>query len=178
MEEYMEEYRIIGQRVTCKINGVDIKDAKMQREGDRWFICQNLINYNSCENTLGYKYSYDIANGSGFARAYSGVEDLKKNNNMDLKPFKETLEDVEEGDILIDDYGNKRLVLGRAGRMVWLSNNDEEPILICNAYAHTIRQLKKKGFKFEEEKEEVLELTLDKIAEKFGKDVKNIKVKK
>lgn len=55
-----------GQRVTCKIMGLVIKDAKISFSIDktvdsrekRYFICQNYKQGNDAVNKLGYKYSW------------------------------------------------------------------------------------------------------------------------
>lgn len=60
-----------------------------------------------------------------------------------LIPYEKTLDDVEEGDVLVDVCGVEYTVIGRAGLMVWISNS---AIASCSYTAWTIPELKKDGF--------------------------------
>jgi hypothetical protein len=48
-----------GDRVTCKINGIEITDAKISVDTDGdLYICQNVQNGIDAQDKLGYKYSW------------------------------------------------------------------------------------------------------------------------
>ena len=64
-----------------------------------------------------------------------------------LPPKPRTLDDVKEGDVLIEQTGDRRLVLGRTGRMVYMSYTEKEPKMSqWNTY--TIAYLVSMNFKF------------------------------
>ena len=54
----------IGKRIRCIIYNEDLEseliidDAKLQKEGSFYFICQNLADGAECLNKLGYIYSW------------------------------------------------------------------------------------------------------------------------
>lgn len=52
-----------GMRVTCKIDGKEISDAKISMEGDSMYICQNVLSGSGCKDKLGYKYSWFVTSG-------------------------------------------------------------------------------------------------------------------
>ena len=74
---------MIGKKVTCKIEGKVINDAKIQKDGAKYYICQNIKNGNLAEDLLGYKCSWSIETGSSI--------NLKKNHITDLKLVSELL---------------------------------------------------------------------------------------
>lgn len=63
------------------------------------------------------------------------------------------LNKIKEGDVLVDGGGYKQTVLGRAGRVIWvtLTSYGEEPGMI---FIYTIGQIIKDGWKFWEEEKE------------------------
>ena len=73
-----------GLKVFCEIYSVDyvclykIKNAKLHYEGDEWYICQDKAAGKSCNNKLGYKYSWGIYQGR--------YEDLANNRVYKLRP--------------------------------------------------------------------------------------------
>jgi hypothetical protein len=51
-----------GMKVTCRIENIDIKDAKLHFEDSYWYLCQNeKAGCSLCKNKLGYKYSWKIS---------------------------------------------------------------------------------------------------------------------
>lgn len=55
---------LAGARVTCKINGKFVKNARIQHSHGGYYICQNSHNGDPCDDKLGYKFSWSIATGS------------------------------------------------------------------------------------------------------------------
>ena len=51
-----------GDSVTCKINDIDITDAKIYVEEDCFYVCQNEKTGEDAPDKLGYEYSYIIQN--------------------------------------------------------------------------------------------------------------------
>lgn len=64
-----------------------------------------------------------------------------------------TLDDVKEGDVLVDSFGRKRLVLDRSGRIVTISYNDIEPDN-DSWECFTIKKIKDSDWKFADQPEE------------------------
>lgn len=55
----------IGDHISCAIMQGDgtlctIKDARLNREGEFFFLCQNFIEGLDCMEKFGYRYSYAI----------------------------------------------------------------------------------------------------------------------
>jgi len=75
---------MVGKKVTCKIHSHIIKDAKIQKTGDNYYICQNSKQGSSCgSDKLGYSYSWCVNNGS--------LEIMKNNNLYDLELVEKAL---------------------------------------------------------------------------------------
>ena len=88
-----------NQKVTCEIDGIKITDAKISiDESGNPFICQNEVDGSEAEDKLGYKYSWLL------------TKDFTSIDVKNLKPVKETIRDIEIGDILIRD-GDEQMVL-------------------------------------------------------------------
>lgn len=143
-----------GKKVTCKIEGKKITDAKINihKNGDV-LICQNKKDGYATSNKLGYKYSW---------RLLYKNQDFEEGNDsvFNLKLEDRTIEDVQEGDLIEDKVGNFHRVLGKAGKAVFLSRawskNEGE-----NRYYHcgfTISELKEEGYTLVDEtkKEETI----------------------
>jgi len=127
----------VGNRCIVSIEGAVITDARLQKEGSMWYICQDVKYGLLCKDQLGYKYSWlvDTIN-------YAGGVDY-------LKPYEVK---YKEGDVLVDGDGDKRMVLGVCGRVYFMSsvNNFEE-----YNRGFTKEELDKDGFKlFQEEEKE------------------------
>ena len=135
-----------GQRCTCERYGTKITDAKISINKDKKiYICQNIVDGNTADNKLGYKYSFWLGDLDNL-----GIDFEKKSKGewlTNLKLFNKTIETA----------------------FVKVSNGN-----------FTIQELKNMGYKLKDEPEEEQEtiLTMDDVAEKFGVDVKNLKIKK
>lgn len=151
------------------------------------------------KSPLTVNYDGDKLYGDHYKRSYEGrvyeIEDIthgfyviNKNYFTDemLEPAVKTLDNLEVGDVLKHD-GNYVKVQGITGNIVFISRSspytDEADSFTKAAFEDSfmfssINELKRKGYKVKQPVEEKLELTLKEIAEKFGKDVKDIKIKK
>lgn len=100
-------------------------------------------------------------------------------DNWEIEFMDRTLQDCVVGDILIDINNTfMQKVLGRLNDLVFISE-----IAFFDKASRGVyhwKELEESGWKIkgEEPKEEVVELTIDQIAEKFGIDPKNVRVKK
>jgi hypothetical protein len=155
-----------GMKVTCKINGKEIKDAKVSIDSDGdMYICQNVILGKGTRDHLGYTFAW-----------------LYREDGVvtDLKPVKDILdiETYEVGDKLVFERDDIRTVLGICGRLVFLSMSNL-PHRFYNCY--TIEEIKSYegvAFKDQPKEDDIVELTMDDIAELKGVPVSRIKIKK
>jgi hypothetical protein len=107
-----------GARVTCTIEGKEIRDAKLQYEKGEWYICQNEREGNSCEDKLGYKYSWVFDEDNP---AEQGVVSLSL-----LNPIKKG-DDIEGERLLksgLDIITDKEGIMFKAGDVVERINDD------------------------------------------------------
>jgi hypothetical protein len=125
-----------GQRVTCNIDGTLIKDAKIQKENGKFYICQNEINRSISKDKLGYEYSWCIGRGT--------KEDLKYFKVTDLKLLPYTIENIDYPDIIENETGRMK-VLARINDLVFVSYLSEfNDSFSC---PFLISELKRRGFK-------------------------------
>jgi hypothetical protein len=68
--------------------------------------------------------------------------------------------------------------MGVAGKMVWLSNTVDEADFTDSLQLYTMIELKNDGFTFKDQEPEVMELSMDEVAKKFGKPASEIRIKK
>jgi hypothetical protein len=66
---------LIGKRVTCTIQGNVVPDGRIQKEGEKYYICQDKCAGSECKDKLGYKHSWSLLGGT--------VENIK-NHNVDV----------------------------------------------------------------------------------------------
>jgi len=93
------------------------------------------------------------------------------------EPKKEiTLDTLKWKDVVIDENGNEQIVLGVLNDSILLSSHNFD---YSGNWFHK-KELQNRGYVIKQATppQEKLELTLDQIAEKFGVDVINIKIKK
>ena len=156
-----------GDRVTCNINGVKIKDARISMDmcGDM-YLCQNdiLTFDDKADDSLGYSFSFPITSVDS--------------EEYDIKLKEKTLDDLEVGDILVAKrhFNNKaceKKVLGICGLVYFLSEIDDFGISCSN---FTIQEIKEDyTLKKEEDQEEPEEITMAQLEKELGRKVKIIK---
>lgn len=132
-----------GQRVTCEINGVKIDDAKISIDytGDV-YICQNVSEGAQADDLLGYRYSRFIIGRCN----HDNTERIKITFPL------RTLDDLEEGDVVVDKYGDERKVLGACGEVYFLSRWDNFKKAIGDCC--TLEEIKQAGYTLKQEEEE------------------------
>ena len=151
-----------GDRVTCNISGVKIKDAKISIDmcGDM-YLCQNvfLAFDDRADDELGYLFSFPVTSADS--------------EEYDIKLAEKTLDNLEVGDILVSQYRSKK-VLGICGLVYFLSDSDCHNTSSKN---YTIEEIKDMyTLKQEEEPEdEPEELTMAELEKELGRKVKIIK---
>lgn len=89
----------------------------------------------------------------------------------DLAPINRTIEDVREGDKIVDTDGDVREVLTVCGQMVFATHANQEYRKDPDNYTiFTIKELMGKGYKIVQPKTEpeTVEMTVAEVAEKLG----------
>lgn len=72
---------LIGKKITCKIQNTYIDDAEITKNGNIFFILQNLKDGNEARNKKGYKYSWVVDYGSSSELRTLQVKDIKLKQN-------------------------------------------------------------------------------------------------
>lgn len=133
-----------GQRVTCEIDGKKVDDAKIAiDEYGSIFICQNKIYGCATSAKFGYKCSFCI---------FADKDGVLNDRVTNLKFLPRTLDDIEEGDVVVDKYGDERKVLGACGEVYFLSRWDNFKKAIGDCC--TLEEIKQAGYTLKQEEEE------------------------
>lgn len=88
-----------------------------------------------------------------------------------------TLRTLEYGDVVVDEDGDECFVMGRAGAMVWLSDDENEATHFSYTTPYTVLELEKKGFTIKGQTEDLVEVTLEEVARLKGIDVSKLRIK-
>lgn len=168
-----------GRRFRCKIAGTPV-EGKIRVEGDYAYLCQDKKSGTDCTDKLGYKYSWIVHTGSASALDLNLVTDFQ------LLPMTaaeiEAYKDWQVGDKINCD-GILREVIFRSGELVVCKELNDMGFW-KKGYAsanYTCDELYNKGYRLVAEpveEEEVVEVTMDEIAEKMGVPVERLRVKK
>ena len=67
---------LIGAWVSCYIEGTFIPEGRIQRERDKYYICQNLKLGNAPDDRLGFEKGWCIEDGSARCGNNNGVTNL------------------------------------------------------------------------------------------------------
>lgn len=136
LKDFIKQAEKIGSRNRCEvcIEGTEITDARLQFEDGEWFICQNVIGGIDCSDKLGYEYSFRVS------------FEIETGRVSYLRPFKKTLYNLDEGDIVVDEDGYlrfERMVLGVCGKAYVMSeiNNFEKASVVWTA-----KELERHGY--------------------------------
>ena len=132
-------------------------------------VCGTFIRvdgkYIKITKVSGEYYFYDILD-----------KDLKKIdycnsclNDKHLEPYEKTWETLQEGDVVIDDDGKEREVLGVCGKVYHLSGRQNKKHYGLNS---TIQEMKDYGFTIKDAKPIIEELTVEEICKELGREVK------
>ena len=161
------------RKFTCKINNVPVKGT-IKVEDDEVFLCQDVKEGIRCGDTLGYKYSWTVKDGS--------PEELRSNEVSDFKLLKFSKKDIEEykdwriGDIISDGISTLEVIFISRELVVCKNIIDKRA-----TSPYTCDELYDSGFRLvvpEEAMEDFVEITIDEIARWKGVDPSLIKIKK
>lgn len=139
-----------GQRVTCEIDGVKIDDAKISiGKNGLIYLCSNSKSGdNNADEKLGYKYSYSFLMKDRDFNQYGDINEVIEN----LHFLDRTLDDLEEGDVIVDENGDEQKVLGICGNVYFLSEENE--FTKVDEYYYTTQELEDNGYTLKQEEEE------------------------
>jgi len=143
-----------GDRVTCKILGTEITDARVSINKDGTpYICQNIRDGFSAEDKLGYKYSHTL----------DGLY------VTDLKLTTPTWDSLSWKDIVLDEDGDRRMVLAVQNDMVCTSYTEDFDLV---NHWRTKKELQKHGYTIEGAVPAVEEITIKEAEARLGVKIK------
>ena len=146
-----------GDRVTCEIEGEYIDDARISIDMDGTiYLCQSdfLTFSDNADNTFGHSDSSIVSRYFDYYK---------------VKLKEKTLDDLEVGDILVGEYGSKK-VLAICGLVYFLSF--ENTFTECGC-GYTIQEIRE-DFTLKQEEEKTEELTMAELEKELGRKVKII----
>lgn len=163
--------KLHGKRFTATISGTKTSGKiSYEPECDGLFLCQNDRDGNYTRDRLGYKYSWFID---------SSIDPASLESRFSVLDFKittsSTWEDLTVGDKLKDcESGKIREVAAKIGKIYILI--DENEIASGN---YTLKELMTfySLVQEEEEKEELVEVTLEDVAKNMGIPVEKLRIK-
>jgi hypothetical protein len=166
---YTEIFNYLKEKGKPTLVGVDSNPHGNGGYNEIYFTIYKNHNINSFECNTGfnpdktfYNYQFDKSWISKYKGKFYILDDETER----------TIDDVKYGDILVDVDGDTRKVLGRINDVVLLSGYNDFDIYGDCYIINTIKNLY--TLKQPTKEPEVLEVTLEEVAKKFG--VKNIKI--
>ena len=154
-----------GDRVKCTIDGTEIDDAKISIDEDGTpFICQDDERGGcAAEENFGYKYQWILD------------EDFTDPSVTNLRLAEKSFDSPEIGDEYINQNGESQVVLGVAGRVIFLSSVEDKDYFILGV---TKERLIEFGYTIvQDEPEKPAEMTIEEIEKLVGKKVKIVEKK-
>lgn len=169
-----------GRRFRCKIEGMPVT-GKVRVEDGIVYLCQNKLNGNKCEDRLGYKCSWSISDGSAESLELRAITDFQL-LSMTAEEI-EAYKDWQVGDIICDGLTTREVIF-RSGELVVCKELKsiglrEKGDATGN---YTCDELYRMGYRLVpdpvSEEKEIVEVTMNEIAEKMGVPVERLRVKK
>jgi hypothetical protein len=94
---------------------------------------------------------------------------------LTLKQLKERLGMWKEGDVIVDETGSERMILGICGKVIFISDCEHFDKSLWTNY--TQKELEEDGWKLKQDNSDIIELTLKQIATLKGCDVEQLRIK-
>lgn len=154
---------------------------KVKVKENFWEIKSDIGFNDRMKKLAGRTLEVDSVNSSGIV--FTKQDDSKDDTRWAwdknwIEPYNPTItwETLKWKDVLVDSDGKERMVLGVLNDLVFLSYYDD--FEIAKSGINHKKELQTLGYTIKQATPEKLELTLEQVAEKFGVDVTNIKIKK
>ena len=150
--------------------------VSINRNGDV-FVCHDKEQAHGyeAEDKLGYAHSWELY----------GQDKSVTDGHKDLETYEKTLDNLEVGDVLVDEDGCFTKVFGVCEQVVFTTSCVEEVEDLIRhhlVYTWSVAEMKQRGFTIYQPEEEIVDgdviVTLDEIAKLKGVDVSKIKIKK
>lgn len=161
-----------GKKFKASIHNIPV-EGRIQVEEGSIYLCQDARSGSSCEDKLGFKYSWCIGDGSEVALIKNGVSNLYIRPST--KEEAESFKDWQVGDKLVYE-SNTWEVIFRSGELVVCKKENGNA-----TYNFTCDELYTLGFRlvYEPDPEsEIVEVTMDEIAKMKGIPVERLHIKK
>lgn len=160
-----------GRKFSAKIEGTYV-EGLIRVEDGRAYLCQNKVDGYNCDDKLGYRFSWQVWDGS--------IDGLNETGVTDLHLFSMTAEQIEVykdwhiGDKITDGIDTLEVIF-RGGELVVCKDSDDDA-----TSNYTCNELHKRGYRLvvEPEKEDIIEVTMDEIAKMKGVPVERLHIKK
>ncbi len=141
-------------------------------------VCETYLSYKGTSIQItdirDSKYTYRVFYGGGAVGSCNCFTDEY------LEPFEKTLENLEVGDLVVDEKGNFRKVLGSCGNICFLSHfNQDHTSIDLDVFnsGFTLIQMKNYSWKpYTPPTTEIHELTIADVAKLKGVDPSQIKI--
>lgn len=143
-----------GDRVTCKIEGEEINDAKIYKDLDYCYICQNIKHGVDAPDKLGYKSSWAFYPSNP---KRDGITNLTKVSKSDLSFVckEDSILEIDPDRYDSDNpYGRDVIVLAKCGDLVAISIHTNIPKKVIEPVSikwYTTERLEYLGYKLKEE---------------------------
>ena len=160
-----------GRKFSAKIEGTYV-EGLIRVEDGRAYLCQNKVNGCNCDDKVGYRFSWQVWDGS--------IDSLNETGVTDLHLYPMTAEQIEVykdwhiGDKITDGIYTLEVIF-RGGELVVCKDSDNKA-----SSNYTCNELHKRGYRLvvEPEKEDIIEVTMDEIAKLKGVPVERLHIKK
>lgn len=170
--------KLHGKKFRADIrDSIDVEGVITVEDG-HIYLCQNEENGMDCRDKQGYKYSYVLPKGTTSLcsnESFFEVTNLKIMNmtKQEIEEYK----DFQTGDV-VKCGDNTKTIEGRMGDVCFVIKNKGEKDE--TAYIYSINELYMNGYRLvveEEPEPEIVELTLEEIAELKGIKVEQLRIK-
>lgn len=163
----------VGKEFTAEIQGVPVS-GRIQFESGSFYLCQNKKSGSNCSDKLGYKFSWTIGDGS------IRVIKSREVNNLVTKGWTareiEEYKDFQVGDTLIGPgTGYDRKVVHKFEEFLLTSDTDDGRTKLLTA-DNLYEQGWRVKMEAEEQKEEVVEMSVAEVAKKLGISAESLKI--
>jgi hypothetical protein len=147
----------VGKKCLVSIDGKVINDAKLQKEKENWYVCQNEKAGSPCADKLNYEYSWVVYN------------DTEASDIDYIRPTEKRLEYgyCEIGDIIVDKVGGERMILDVREKVLVVSGVSNFDYVMGVV---TYKELNNLGYTIKQDNPEndIVEVTLETLKQLYS----------